>query len=124
MKIAVTYENGEVFQHFGKTESFKVYTITNNKIVSSEIIGSNGNSHGSLAGYLKNLGVSGLICGGIGVGAREMLGSEGITVYPGASGNADDQIDALISNNLHYDPNTECHHHDQEDAHTCTCGKH
>ncbi|MFA6710162.1 MAG: NifB/NifX family molybdenum-iron cluster-binding protein [Candidatus Methanomethylophilaceae archaeon] len=124
MKVAVTYDNGEVFQHFGRTESFKVYTITDNKIVSSEIIGSNGNSHGSLAGYLRSLGVSGLICGGIGGGAREMLDSEGIKVYPGVSGNADDQINALISNDLRYDPDTECDHHDHEEEHTCTCGKH
>ena len=130
MKVAVTYENGEVFQHFGKTESFKVYTIMNNKIVSSEVVGSNGNSHGSLAGYLKNMGVSALICGGIGGGAREMLNSEGIKVYPGASGKADDQINALISNSLQYDPNTECNHHDHDndhshgETHTCTCGKH
>ena len=25
MKIAVTYDNGSVFQHFGKTENFKIF---------------------------------------------------------------------------------------------------
>ena len=52
MKIAVTYDNGNVFQHFGKTENFKVYEVEDNKVVSSEVIGSNGTGHGALAGLL------------------------------------------------------------------------
>ena len=46
MKIAVTYDNGNIFQHFGKTENFKVYEVEDNKVVSSEVIGSNGTGHG------------------------------------------------------------------------------
>ena len=70
MKIAVTYENGKVFQHFGKTESFKVYEVEENKVVSSEVIGSNGAGHGALAGLLADQSVDVLICGGIGGGCR------------------------------------------------------
>jgi hypothetical protein len=29
MKIAVTYENGMIFQHFGHTEQFKIYETEN-----------------------------------------------------------------------------------------------
>ena len=58
MKIAVTYENGNVFQHFGHTEAFKVYDIEDGKIKSSEVIPTNGSGHGALAGFLKDLGVS------------------------------------------------------------------
>ena len=54
MKIAVTYDNGTIFQHFGKTETFKVYEVENDQIVSSDIIESNGNGHGALAGYLPD----------------------------------------------------------------------
>ena len=32
MKIAVTYENGEVFQHFGHSEQFKLYEVQDGKI--------------------------------------------------------------------------------------------
>ena len=70
MKIAVTYDNGEIFQHFGKTESFKVYEVEDNKVVSSEVIGANGTGHGALAGLLAEQGVNVLICGGIGGGAQ------------------------------------------------------
>ena len=77
MKIAVTYDNGEIFQHFGKTESFKVYEVEDNKIVSSEVIGSNGTGHGALAGLLAEQGVNVLICGGIGGGAQTALTEAG-----------------------------------------------
>ena len=122
MKIAVTYENGEVFQHFGRTQNFKVYDIEDKKVVSSQVIDNGGFGHGSLAGYLKDLGVTALICGGIGGGARNMLNDAGIAVYPGAFGNADAQVEAFVKGSLNYDPNTECHHH--EGSHSCTCGKH
>lgn len=39
MRIAVTYENGEIFQHFGHTQEFKVYDVEDNKIISSEHCG-------------------------------------------------------------------------------------
>lgn len=121
MKVAATYENGEIFQHFGRTETFKLYTIEDGKIVKSEVIGNGGNGHGALAGYLKQMGVEALICGGIGAGARNMLDQQGIRVYPGACGNADRQVEAFIQGLLVYDPNTSCDHHED---HVCSCGKH
>ena len=120
MKIAVTYENGEVFQHFGHTENFKVYTIEDNKIISSEIISSNGTGHESLAGMLKSFGIETLICGGIGGGAKIALAQEGITVYPGAIGKADDAINDLLNGTLNYNPDIQCSHHDHE--HNCHGG--
>ncbi|MBQ9644666.1 MAG: DNA-binding protein, partial [Lachnospiraceae bacterium] len=50
MRIAVTYENGNIFQHFGHTEEFKVYEIEDGKVVSAEVIDSNGSGHSALAG--------------------------------------------------------------------------
>ena len=70
MKIAVTYDNGEIFQHFGHTETFKVYEVEDGKVVSSELIGSNGSGHGALAGLLSGQAVDVLICGGIGQARR------------------------------------------------------
>lgn len=122
MKVAVTYENGEVFQHFGHTENFKVYTIENGKVVSSEIISSNGTGHESLAGMLKNLGINTLICGGIGGGAKEALAQEGLTVYPGTSGNADEVIKSFLDGTIKYNPNIQCSHHTHEEEHSCNGG--
>ena len=127
MKIAVTYENNEVFQHFGRCENFKVFEIENNEIKNAQVMNSNGAGHGALAGFLANLGVEVLICGGIGAGARNALASVNIQVFPGAMGDVDAQVNAFIHGNLDFDPNTECHHHDHDENHTCGdhgCGSH
>lgn len=119
MKLAVTYENGQVFQHFGHTEQFKVYDVEDGAIKNQEVISTNGNGHGALAGFLKDLGVSVLICGGIGGGARTALAEAGIELYPGANGNADDQVKAYLAGKLAYDPDTVCSHHHHEEGHSC-----
>ncbi len=124
MKVAVTYENGEVFQHFGHTENFKVYTIEKGKVVSDEIISGNGTGHESLAEMLKNLGINKLICGGIGGGAKEALAQEGITVYPGTSGNTDEVIKSFLDGTIKYNPNIQCSHHSHKEEHTCKGGGH
>lgn len=119
MKIAVTYENGQVFQHFGHTEKFKVYDIENNEIVKSEIVDTNGQGHGALAGFLFNGGVDVLICGGIGGGARNALAEAGIKLYPGAAGDVDQQVKSFLEGNLNYDPDTVCSHHSHKEGHSC-----
>lgn len=63
MKIAVTYENGEVFQHFGHTEQFKLYEVSGGKLLHTQVVDTNGSGHGALAGLLAQLGVDTLICG-------------------------------------------------------------
>ena len=119
MKIAVTYEMGNVFQHFGHTEQFKIYNVENNNIVSSEVVDTNGSGHGALAGFLKDLGVDVLICGGIGGGAKQALGEAGIKLYPGVTGNANQCVAALLNSSLDYNPDTMCnHHHDHEEGHS------
>lgn len=129
MKIAVTYENGEVFQHFGHTEQFKVYDVEDGKIISSEVVDTNGNGHGALAGFLREYQVEVLICGGIGGGARNALAEAGIQLYPGACGNADAQVEAFLSGSLAYDPDTMCSHHHEHEGGGCgehkhSCGHH
>lgn len=117
MKLAVTYENGQVFQHFGHTENFKIYTVEDGKIVSAEVVNTNGQGHGALGGFLRERGVEALICGGIGGGARTALANAGITLYPGVTGDADAAVEALLAGNLSYDPDTMCSHHGA--GHTC-----
>ena len=120
MKIAVTYENGQVFQHFGHTEEFKIYEVEGNKVVTSGIKDTNGQGHGALAGFLKDNGIDVLICGGIGGGARNALAEAGIKLFPGAVGDADAQVDSFLAGTLSYDPDTMCsHHHHEGEGHTC-----
>ena len=124
MKIAVTYENGEVFQHFGHTEMFKIYTVENGKIVESHLLSSNGSGHGAIAGLLKEHQISLLICGGIGGGAKNALTECGIEIFPGAIGNADEQVAAFLEGHLSYNPNTQCTHHHVHDHDHDSCHEH
>lgn len=118
MKIAVTYDNGEIFQHFGKTESFKVYEVEDNKVVSSEVIGSNGTGHGALAGLLAEQGVNVLICGGIGGGAQTALTEAGIELCAGAQGNTDQAVENYLKGEL-VSSGANCDHHHHEEGHSC-----
>lgn len=118
MKIAVTYDNGNVFQHFGKTENFKVYEVEDDKVVSSEVIGSNGTGHGALAGLLAEQGINVLICGGIGEGAQTALTEAGIEMVAGAQGNTDDVVEAYLKGEL-VSTGANCDHHHHEEGHSC-----
>ena len=123
MKIAVTYENGQVFQHFGHTETFKIYDIEDGKVVASEVIGSNGSGHGALAGLLAQQDIKVLICGGLGDGAKNALTEAGIEVFSGAQGNADAAVDAYLKGEL-VSAGVNCDHHHDE-SHDCSshgCG--
>jgi len=120
MRVAVTYENGEIFQHFGHTQQFKFYDIEDKKIVKEQVADTMGSGHGALAGFLVNHGVDILICGGIGGGAQSALSEAGIRLYGGVSGNADEAVKALLGGTLGYDPDVHCSHHEQEHS----CGEH
>jgi len=111
MKIAVTYEQGMVFQHFGHCEQFKLYEVTNGKVISMEIVHSNGSGHGEQAAFLKNKGVDVLICGGIGARAKNTLSEAGIRLFAGAQGNADDQVKSFLEGSLSHNPDIECNKH-------------
>lgn len=127
MKIAVTYENGQIFQHFGHTEQFKLYDIEGGKIVKEQVIFTMGSGHGALAGFLSMNKVDTLICGGIGGGAQNALAQAGIKLYGGVSGSADDAVKALLSGTLNFAPDVKCSHHEHGEAHNCgshSCGSH
>ncbi len=120
MRIAVTYENGQIYQHFGHTEQFKIYDTEDGKIVSSEVVSTNGQGHGALAEVLNALQVDVLICGGIGGGAQAALASVGIKLYGGVIGDADDAVESLLAGRLTYIPDVQCNHHGG--AHSGNCG--
>ncbi len=125
MKIAVTYENGTVFPHFGHTEQFKVYEAENGSIAGAQVVETNGSGHGALAGFLSALGVDTLICGGIGAGAQAALAEAGIRLYGGVSGSADEAVEALLAGRLAFDPDARCSGHGHHgEGHSCGEGKH
>lgn len=124
MKIAVTYENGQIFQHFGHTEQFKLYDVADGKILRAEVVDTNGSGHGALAGFLTQHGVDALICGGIGGGAQAALTNAGIRLFGGVSGDADAAAEALVNGTLNFNPAVHCDHHEHAHGEGHTCGEH
>lgn len=129
MKIAVTYENGQVFQHFGHTAQFKLYEAEGGKVLSSQVVDTEGSGHGALAGFLQARGVDVLICGGIGGGAKTALAQAGIQLYGGVAGSADQAVEDLLAGRLIFLPDITCTHHGEGHGvgHACgghTCGEH
>ncbi|MCR5608371.1 MAG: DUF134 domain-containing protein [Lachnospiraceae bacterium] len=128
MRIAVTYDNGQIFQHFGRTEQFKIYDVAYGKIVGEQILSTNGAGHGALAGFLKNIEADVLICGGIGGGAQMAMSEAGIALYGGNMGSCDEAVKAFLNETLVQNENPTCdHHHEHGEGHTCGdhgCGNH
>ena len=124
MKIAVTYENGMIFQHFGHTEQFKVYEVENGQVLSAQVVDTQGSGHGALAGLLSALGVNVLICGGIGGGAQMALRDAGIRLFGGVQGSADEAVTSLLANKLDFNPEVKCNHHGEHHHDEHACGEH
>ena len=122
MRIAVTYENGEIFQHFGHTEQFKLYDAADGKLTGEQVVDTNGSGHGALAGFLQAAKEDALICGGIGMGAQMALADAGIALYAGVRGSADAAAEALAGGHLAYDPDAHCDH--RGGHHEEGCGHH
>ena len=122
MRIAVTYEDGMVFQHFGHTEQFKLYDVENGQVTAAQVVDTNGQGHGALAGFLTAAQVDVLLCGGIGGGAQAALAQAGIQLFGGVTGPADKAVADYLAGTLHYVPGIRCDHHDH--GHDHDCGSH
>ena len=120
MIVAVTYENGEIYQHFGHTPRFEIYDIRDGKITDSRLVDTEDCGHSALAGFLADRGVDVLICGGIGEGAQNALNKAGIKFYGGVSGRTDEAVRDFIDGTLRFDPNVRCSHHDSMHGHGCS----
>lgn len=126
MRVATTYDNGNIFMHFGRSEQFKIYDIQDGKVLNEQVVGTGGTGHGALAGLLANGGVDTLICGGIGGGAINALTQAGITVYAGAQGSCNACVEALVAGTLAQTGEATCdrHGHDHEHGESCGCHGH
>lgn len=113
MKIAVPYENGDVFQHFGRTEAFKYYDVEGDQVTPGDVISTNGVGHEDLAALLGSRHVDVLICGGLGEGAKAALDAAGVKVVSGAAGKADDAVAAYLAGEL-TDAGANCDHHEEK----------
>lgn len=123
MNLAVTYENGTVFQHFGKTRQFKIYHVENGAVTSSKVIDTNGTGHEALADFLKAEHVDTVLCGGLGDGMQAALSQAGIQVVSGLQWDADEAVAAYLDGALE-SAGVNCHHESGSCAGDCggSCG--
>ena len=124
MKIAVTYENGQIFQHFGHTAQFKLYETSDGIVTAETVVDTNGSGHGALAGFLTAQQAEVLICGGIGPGAQMALAEAGIRLYAGVSGSADEAVKSFLAGTLVYAAAATCDHHHDHGHGEHHCGEH
>lgn len=119
MKIAVPFENGQIFQHFGRSAQFKFYEVQDGKLLSSEVVSTNGQGHGALVGFLVQQGADVVLCGGIGTGAQVALMQAGIQMFGGLFGAADTAVADYLAGKLIFNADIHCTHHDHDEGHAC-----
>lgn len=110
MKVAVAYKDGEVFQHFGQAEEFKIYAIRNDKVIASKVFPTEEKGHETLTVFLNQYMVEAVICGGIGAGAIQALDRFDIAVFANVSGDADQAVEALLAGKLDRTIAPSCSH--------------
>ena len=102
MKIAVAYQNGEIFGHFGHCPQFAVYeygeyvTDCTKTLVDTSMI----SGHHAMAAKMRELGVDAVIAGNMGGQGKAELLSLGIVPIIGFSGDADTASDLLVTGQL------------------------
>ena len=112
MKIAVNYENGEIFQHFGQTKTFKVYTVENGTITGTALVPGAPEGHHALGHQLAAMQVDVVICGRLGIPMLNLLQGAGIKVCGNVTGSADKAVQKYLNGTLV----------SSTDAHACGCG--
>lgn len=110
MKIAVACEGNMVTEHFGHCESFLIFDVNNNQIISKQIVPNPGHKPGFLPVFLYEKGVNVIMSGGMGGGAVEIFNEKNIKVLTGVSGDAETAVKQYLEGNLVYSGSI-CHEH-------------
>ena len=103
MKIAVTYKDGEIYEHFGHCETFAIYDYEQadvNQVTKVLVDCSDRHGHQAMADLMRQQGVDAVICGNMGAEARALLLTYGIIPVAGYCGDADTAADMLITGQL------------------------
>ncbi|MDD5936306.1 MAG: NifB/NifX family molybdenum-iron cluster-binding protein [Clostridiales bacterium] len=110
MRVAVSYDNGNIFNHVGDAKEFKIYDIEDGKIVSTEVLKSSGSGRAMVVDFVSTHFCDVLICNEICSGAKGAVNEAGTKVYGAVTGNADDAVEKLIQNQLEDGDTVICHH--------------
>ncbi len=111
MKIAIPIENEDIFQHFGHATKFRIYDVMDDGSKTMTEVDAAGEGHDATAQWLKTMDVQMVLCGGVGEGAVSALRENGILLYSGASGNAEQCLDAFLRYAEQYESGATCQGH-------------
>jgi predicted Fe-Mo cluster-binding NifX family protein len=113
MKIASPTSGKEIDGHFGHCETFTIFTIDDEKeIVGEEILKppSGCGCKSTIIPELASRGVSIMLAGNMGEGARQILENNGIKVFRGCSGGARENVKAWLAGAIN-DSGAGCNAH-------------
>lgn len=108
MKIAVSYKDGEIFEHFGHAECFAIYDFDlqdMNNSTKKLVDVTDRHGHQAMADLMKGEDVAAVISGSMGGEAKALLLSYGIVPVVGYCGDADTAAELLVMGRLPIDPN-------------------
>ena len=100
MKIAISTDNGNVSEHFGRCPQFTIVEIKENKIIKKEVIQNPGHATGYLPKFFKEQGIKCVIAGGAGFRAQQFFNEFGIKLIIGVQGKVDDVINDFVKKEL------------------------
>ena len=82
MKLAVSYENGQVSPHFGQSKQFQFYDVADGVATPGQVLDVPGAGHAAVTAFLAQQGAQAVISGFVGGGARQALEQAGIAPLP------------------------------------------
>ncbi|MEI6875810.1 MAG: DUF134 domain-containing protein [Spirochaetota bacterium] len=102
MRIAVPAKDGMVDEHFGHAGEFLIFRVEGEHLISELSVFSpdGGGCKSGIASELARRGVTHMVAGRMGEGAARILGSNGIVVVRGASGDVEAAARAFASGTL------------------------
>ena len=103
MKVAVSYKDGEIFEHFGHAECFAIYDFDLDDMNNSTkrlIDVSDRHGHQAMADLMKAEDVAAVLSGNMGGEAKALLLSYGIVPVVGYCGDADTAAELLVLGRL------------------------
>lgn len=113
MRIAVSYEDGNVFSPFGSTKSLKLYELEGKQIIREVVVPTWGEGSEAQIDCLKQYAANVLVCGAVEGAVRAKLLDAGIMTFGGVIGKADTAVQAFLNGTLQAAPDGKC------DAHSC-----
>ncbi|MEA2103599.1 MAG: NifB/NifX family molybdenum-iron cluster-binding protein [Candidatus Cloacimonadota bacterium] len=100
MRIAISTENGQVGQHFGRCAQYTIVDIENKKMIDKKVISNPGHAPGAIPKFLNEKGCDIIVTGGMGKKAQDFFIQFGLDYIIGVQGKIEDVIRDYLNDTL------------------------